>query len=77
MLFTCSPIELETDVWLLPGFASQTPLLEGIDAVTASAPFRHLIVPSGKRMAVAMSNCGSLGWTSDRSGYRHTKMARS
>src|SRR5690606_25608426 len=34
-------------------------------------PFRHLFTPGGLRMAVAMSNCGALGWISDRRGYRY------
>lgn len=71
MMFASSPIELAPDFWLLSGFALGRPLREGISAVTAAAPFRHLIVPSGKKMAVAMSNCGSLGWTSSAQGYRY------
>ncbi len=71
MLFSCSPLELAPDFWLLPGFALGRPLREGIEMVAASAPFRHLVVPSGKTMAVAMTNCGPLGWTSSPQGYRY------
>jgi DNA oxidative demethylase len=39
--------------------------------VAAQAPFRHLTTPGGHRMSVAMTNCGALGWVSDRSGYRY------
>jgi alkylated DNA repair protein (DNA oxidative demethylase) len=46
-------------------------LLEAIDAITAKAPFRHMITPGGYRMSAAMSNCGSVGWVSDASGYRY------
>lgn len=46
-------------------------LIEALDAITAQAPFRHLVTPGGYRMSVAMTNCGSLGWVSDRSGYRY------
>ena len=58
---------------LLRGFARslEAPLLAGVDAVLAQAPLRHLITPGGFRMSVAMSNCGRLGWVSDRSGYRY------
>jgi alkylated DNA repair protein (DNA oxidative demethylase) len=45
------------------------PLVEGIVAV---APLRHLVTPGGHTMSVAMSNCGRLGWTSDRKGYRYS-----
>jgi len=30
-----------------------------------------MVTPGGYRMSVAMTNCGSLGWVSDRSGYRY------
>jgi alkylated DNA repair protein (DNA oxidative demethylase) len=35
------------------------------------APLRHMVTPGGQRMSVAMSNCGSAGWISDRRGYRY------
>jgi DNA oxidative demethylase len=46
-------------------------LLADLEAVTASAPFRHMIVPTGHRMSVAMTNTGMVGWVTDRSGYRY------
>jgi alkylated DNA repair protein (DNA oxidative demethylase) len=65
--------ELSTGAWLLRGFAreSATELLRAIEAITAAAPFRHLITPGGFRMSVAMTNCGNFGWVSDRQGYRY------
>ena len=59
---------------LLRGFArDRAPaLLAGVAEVLARAPLRHLVTPGGFRMSVAMSNCGALGWVSDRSGYRYT-----
>lgn len=58
---------------LLRGFALDVDeaLLQAVDAVTAAAPLRHLVTPGGYTMSVAMSNCGALGWVSDRSGYRY------
>ena len=58
---------------VLHGFASglAEDLLAGIDAVTAAAPFRHLVTPGGHVMQVAMTNCGRYGWCSDRRGYRY------
>ena len=38
------------------------------------APLRHMNTPSGHRMSVAMSNCGALGWISDKSGYRYAPL---
>ncbi len=58
---------------LLHGFASDvdTAILQALDSVIAAAPLRHLDTPGGYKMSVAMSNCGPLGWVSDRSGYRY------
>jgi alkylated DNA repair protein (DNA oxidative demethylase) len=46
-------------------------LLDEINEVAAAALFRHLITPGGFRMSVAMTNCGTVGWISDRRGYRY------
>jgi DNA oxidative demethylase len=61
------------DAWLLRGFAlDRAPALQAaIDAITVQAPFRHMETRRGLRMSVAMSNCGEVGWISDRRGYRY------
>jgi alkylated DNA repair protein (DNA oxidative demethylase) len=41
--------------------------------VLAAAPFRQMVTPGGFTMSVALSSCGTLGWTTDRSGYRYTR----
>ena len=46
-------------------------LLEEVERIAQVAPFRHLITPGGYRMSVAMTNCGRVGWVSDRRGYRY------
>lgn len=58
---------------ILRGFALPVArtLMQGVHAVIAAAPLRHLVTPGGQTMSVAMSNCGPLGWTSDRHGYRY------
>ncbi|WP_027081115.1 DNA oxidative demethylase AlkB [Luteimonas mephitis] len=68
-----SATQFAEDAWLLRGFALDraAALLEAIDAITAQAPFRHMETRRGLRMSVAMSNCGALGWVSDRRGYRY------
>lgn len=48
-----------------------TALLDAVRDLTGISPFRHLETPGGRRMSVAMSNCGPLGWVSDRRGYRY------
>jgi len=57
---------------LLRGCADSRALFPLIEAVAAAAPFRHLVTPGGQTMSVAMTNCGPLGWVSDRSGYRYS-----
>ncbi len=49
-------------------------LLADIHHVLKHSPLRHMITASGHRMSVAMSNCGTLGWVSDRSGYRYASL---
>jgi alkylated DNA repair protein (DNA oxidative demethylase) len=58
---------------LLRGFAGDVAatLMAEVDRVTAVAPFRHLVTPGGYLMSVAMTNCGAVGWVSDRTGYRY------
>ena len=46
-------------------------LQAGIATVQAQAPLRQMLTPGGKTMAVWMTNCGPLGWVSDRRGYRY------
>ena len=61
---------------ILHGFALDVAaeLLAAVDAIAAQAPFRHMLVPSGHSMSVAITNCGSAGWVSDRKGYRYDRM---
>jgi len=55
----------------LAGFADAPSLWDALQPVLAAAPFRHLVTPGGKTMSVSMTNCGRVGWVSDRSGYRY------
>ena len=59
---------------LLHGFAlaDAAAVLAAVAGVTTAAPFRRMTTPGGFRMSVAMSNCGALGWITDRHGYRYT-----
>ena len=59
---------------ILVGFALpfEARLLAALADVLARAPFRHMSTPGGRMMSVAMTNCGSVGWVSDRSGYRYS-----
>jgi DNA oxidative demethylase len=64
---------LETGAAILRGFALPrgAELLAALHSVSAQSPFRHMVTPGGFRMSVAMTNCGALGWVTDRKGYRY------
>lgn len=49
-------------------------LFDEIEQVTVLAPLRQMIVPGGHKMSVAMTNCGTVGWTTDQYGYRYTNL---
>lgn len=61
--------------YVLRGFALPCldRLLPALESVLAAAPFRHMVTPGGFTMSVALSSCGTLGWTTDRNGYRYTR----
>lgn len=58
---------------VLRGFAVpvEALLLADIQDVIEQAAPRHMVTPGGFRMSVATTNCGALGWLSDRAGYRY------
>jgi alkylated DNA repair protein (DNA oxidative demethylase) len=61
------------DAVVLPEFALAEAdcLFNSIDAMLTHSPWRHMLTPGGQRMSVAMTNCGRVGWVSDRLGYRY------
>ena len=69
-------INILPDVVLLKGFAlaHESLLLADLQAVIIQAPLRHMMTKMGFNMSAAMTNCGNLGWTSDRKGYRYTPL---
>jgi len=76
-LFASEPHEMtiaDGAMWL-GGFALQreAALVAGIEKIVAAAPFRHQTTPGGFVMSVAMTNCGDVGWVTDRSGYRYQR----
>jgi len=60
---------------LLRGHATpvESELLGALRDVIAQAPFRHMQTPGGHQMSVAMTNCGDVGWVTDRRGYRYER----
>jgi alkylated DNA repair protein (DNA oxidative demethylase) len=64
--------QLEDGAMLLRGFAAADApvLVDEVARIAETAAFRHMVTPGGYTMSVAMTNCGRLGWVSDRTGYR-------
>jgi alkylated DNA repair protein (DNA oxidative demethylase) len=64
---------LAEDAVLLRGFAlqSEAQLLNDLKSIITQSPIRHMVTPGGFTMSVAMTNCGKLGWVTDRKGYRY------
>ncbi len=58
----------------MPGFAAdrEAELIAAVAAVAEVSPFRQMATPGGKLMSVAMTNCGAVGWVTDRRGYRYS-----
>jgi DNA oxidative demethylase len=49
-------------------------LLAALNDIIARSPFRHMVTPGGYTMSVAMTNCGTAGWVTDRTGYRYDRI---
>jgi alkylated DNA repair protein (DNA oxidative demethylase) len=49
-------------------------LIAGVREIIAQSPFRHMVTPGGYTMSVAMTNCGTAGWVTDRRGYRYERL---
>jgi alkylated DNA repair protein (DNA oxidative demethylase) len=64
---------LEEGAVLLRSFTSARAgdLIREVERISNAAPFRFLVTPGGYSMSVAMTNCGRVGWVSDRTGYRY------
>ena len=71
-LFGSPPIAIAPSVWLLRAFVNTAWLVQDIQAIAVQSPFRHMQVPGGQSMSVAMTNCGALGWVTDAAGYRYS-----
>ena len=69
-----APAKLGEAAVVLQGFARDRieRLIATVNEITAAAPFRNMVTPGGYRMSVAMTNCGEVGWVTDRNGYRYS-----
>lgn len=67
-------VEVTEGMVLLPGFADPRQLKPELDTIFKQAPLRHMQTSRGYKMSVKTSNCGRLGWISDRKGYRYSEI---
>lgn len=68
-------LTLQPGVTLYPGYLSrdeQIELVATLREAARTAPFFTPVMPrTGRPFSVRMTNCGDLGWVSDRAGYRY------
>jgi DNA oxidative demethylase len=70
------PVEVMAEgAMLLRGAALpyEKDLFAALSEIIAQSPFRHMVTPGGFTMSVAMTNCGAVGWVTDRTGYRYDR----
>ncbi|MFT5733110.1 MAG: alkylated DNA repair protein (DNA oxidative demethylase) [Planctomycetota bacterium] len=69
-------IELVSGAAFLPGraLAEAAELLAAVRRLTVRSDFRQMDTPGGRRMSVAMTNCGVAGWITDEHGYRYASI---
>ena len=72
-------LQISDGIFYFPSFldlGEQQNLVEEIRQIVVQAPLYTPIMPrTGKPMSVRMTNCGSLGWVTDKErGYRYQKM---
>jgi len=64
------------DVFLLKNFAltQAEQLFNAISHIETQSPFRKMQTPGGYSMSAAITNCGEVGWHTDRKGYHYSKV---
>lgn len=60
---------------LLRGFVLEREhlILQALTDIINEAPLRSMMTPGGQMMSVRTTNCGQVGWVSDRCGYRYAE----
>ncbi len=73
-LFSAESVEICPGMILLRQYADSAELQSGLESVLAVSPLRRLQTTRGFYLSVQSSNCGQLGWVSDRQGYRYSEL---
>jgi alkylated DNA repair protein (DNA oxidative demethylase) len=74
------PVHIADGAMLLREFVqlnalpNETALLADLNYLLENSPLRNMTTSGGFIMSVAMTNCGALGWVSDKKGYRYTAL---
>ena len=71
-LFASDVEEICPGMVLLREYVDTAALQPELEAVLAVSPLRRLQTSRGFYLSVQSSNCGQLGWVSDRQGYRYS-----
>lgn len=66
--------EIYPDVFVLTNFVETHALFQAINRINQQSPFRKMMTPNGHETNIPFTNCGEYGWTSDKSGYRYSKI---
>jgi DNA oxidative demethylase len=66
-------LEVDKDAYYLSGYAltNEKALIIDLHEVLSQASLRQMMTKMGFYTSAAMTNCGQLGWVSDRKGYRY------
>ncbi len=67
----CRAVDSVPGMFYLPEYFKPREYLPVLEKLLATSPLRHMETSRGFKMSAAMSNCGALGWISDRKGYRY------
>ncbi|MFK7995885.1 MAG: alpha-ketoglutarate-dependent dioxygenase AlkB [Granulosicoccus sp.] len=67
-------VEICPGVYVLPRFADSNLLVAPLNRVLEHSPLRQMQTRRGYLMSVHTSNCGEVGWISDRKGYRYSQL---
>jgi len=73
-LFDTDSLEICPGMVLLRQFADTASLQPVLESLLAVSPLRRMQTTRGFYLSVQSSNCGQLGWVSDRRGYRYSEL---
>lgn len=73
-LFSTESEEICPGMVLLRQFVDSAELQPDLESILAVSPLRRMQTRRGFYLSVQSTNCGQLGWISDRQGYRYSEL---